>query len=57
MFGNAPEHTRADFFLIVKREYEICPTWTSQDAVGRAGLTFDRPADPQQSGQYQSRLG
>ena len=23
----------------------FAPTWTSQDAVGRAGLTFDRPAD------------
>ena len=44
----------ANFFLIMKREDIIRPVGTSQDSVERTGLTFDGPADPEQSSQDQA---
>lgn len=56
MFGNLCQHSGSDFVLIVKREDQIWESGPLKDSV-RAASALDRPARPEQSGEYSAGLG
>ena len=48
-FGDSGEHSRADFFPIMEREYRVGPSLTCEDAM-RSGPALNVPSDVEQGG-------
>jgi hypothetical protein len=57
VLGNASEHARTNFDIVVKREHVIGPTDSFQDPMRSAGLPLDTPANPLQGSQDPPSLG
>ena len=49
------QHSRSEFIAVVKREDDICPSLSVQNAMG-APPAYLGPSDPSKSGQYLSRF-
>lgn len=55
LFGDAGEHLRTEFLVIVERKDEVGPLEVSQGPV-RTALAFDVPSDPSQRREDTTRL-
>jgi len=56
VFRKARQHLWSNFIFVMKGEDDIRPPWTGKNFV-RAGFTFDRPTDAQESSQNAPSLG